>query len=181
MDIDKRSFSRYNTLVKTRECWNGRQARLRCVWFRRVGSSPISRTKKRAPLWVLFFCAAMGLEEGDPNEVRVKKCPGDIFLARGRVPMYLAASRRDVDKYIPINHNRNTLWVVFFLVLCERWELTGRCGYRPLQRISITKRRAPQKRCPDCYPSLGRFFIVKPMRLRFSSTSRTITFTISPT
>ena len=29
-----------------RECWNGRQARLRCVWFRRVGSSPISRTKK---------------------------------------------------------------------------------------------------------------------------------------
>ncbi len=29
----------------SRECWNGRQARLRCVWFRRVGSSPISRTK----------------------------------------------------------------------------------------------------------------------------------------
>ena len=29
-----------------RECWNGRQARLRCVWLRRVGSSPISRTKK---------------------------------------------------------------------------------------------------------------------------------------
>ena len=28
-----------------RECWNGRQARLRCVWLRRVGSSPISRTK----------------------------------------------------------------------------------------------------------------------------------------
>ena len=27
-----------------RECWNGRQARLRCVWLRRVGSSPISRT-----------------------------------------------------------------------------------------------------------------------------------------
>ena len=31
-----------------RECWNGRQARLRCVWLRRVGSSPISRTKKKA-------------------------------------------------------------------------------------------------------------------------------------
>ena len=29
-----------------RECWNGRQARLRCVWLRRVGSSPISRTIK---------------------------------------------------------------------------------------------------------------------------------------
>ena len=32
-----------------RECWNGRQARLRCVWFRRVGSSPISRTNKKVP------------------------------------------------------------------------------------------------------------------------------------
>ena len=29
-----------------RECWNGRQARLRCVWLRRGGSSPLSRTKK---------------------------------------------------------------------------------------------------------------------------------------
>ena len=38
-----------------RECWNGRQARLRCVWFRRVGSSPISRTKKNTTLWVVFF------------------------------------------------------------------------------------------------------------------------------
>ena len=28
-----------------RECWNGRQARLRCVWLRRGGSSPLSRTK----------------------------------------------------------------------------------------------------------------------------------------
>ena len=32
-----------------RECWNGRQARLRCVWLRRVGSSPISRTKLQPP------------------------------------------------------------------------------------------------------------------------------------
>ena len=31
------------------------------------------------------------------------------------------------------------------------------------------------------YASLGRFFIVRLMRLRFSSTSSTITFTISPT
>ena len=28
----------------------------------------------------------MGLEESGPTEGRVKKCPGDIFLARGRVP-----------------------------------------------------------------------------------------------
>ena len=35
----------YDIIFKRlRECWNGRQARLRCVWFRRVGSSPISRT-----------------------------------------------------------------------------------------------------------------------------------------
>ena len=32
-----------------RECWNGRQARLRCVWLCRVGSSPISRTNKKVP------------------------------------------------------------------------------------------------------------------------------------
>ena len=38
----------YIILEHLRECWNGRQARLRCVWLRRVGSSPISRTKKKA-------------------------------------------------------------------------------------------------------------------------------------
>ena len=43
--IDKTISAGYNTL-SLRECWNGRQARLRCVWFRRVGSSPISRTIK---------------------------------------------------------------------------------------------------------------------------------------
>ena len=41
-----------------RECWNGRQARLRCVWFRRVGSSPISRTKKERHLLCLSFFGA---------------------------------------------------------------------------------------------------------------------------
>ena len=41
---------------RLRECWNGRQARLRCVWLCRVGSSPISRTKKEDVLLdVLFF------------------------------------------------------------------------------------------------------------------------------
>ena len=43
-DIDKKCRSGYNTGAHLRECWNGRQARLRCVWLRRVGSSPISRT-----------------------------------------------------------------------------------------------------------------------------------------
>ncbi len=46
-----------------RECWNGRQARLRCVWFRRVGSSPISRTKKRlSPMGTGVFWRKAGLE-----------------------------------------------------------------------------------------------------------------------
>ena len=45
-----------------RECWNGRQARLRCVWFHRVGSSPISRTKKETPLGVSFL-VHVGLEK----------------------------------------------------------------------------------------------------------------------
>ena len=39
-------YSKVIIFKHLRECWNGRQARLRCVWFRRVGSSPISRTKK---------------------------------------------------------------------------------------------------------------------------------------
>ena len=42
-----------------RECWNGRQARLRCVWLRRVGSSPISRTKKELILSDELFFGAM--------------------------------------------------------------------------------------------------------------------------
>ena len=42
--IDKSIPDGYNTQACLRECWNGRQARLRCVWLCRVGSSPISRT-----------------------------------------------------------------------------------------------------------------------------------------
>ena len=34
-----------------RECWNGRQARLRCVCLWRVSSSLISRTRKEDILW----------------------------------------------------------------------------------------------------------------------------------
>ena len=44
-----------------RECWNGRQARLRCVWLRRVGSSPISRTRKdRIPVGYPVFSGMWG-------------------------------------------------------------------------------------------------------------------------
>ena len=47
--IDKFKGYGYNIKACSRECWNGRQARLRCVWLCRVGSSPISRTKFRLP------------------------------------------------------------------------------------------------------------------------------------
>ena len=48
-----------------RECWNGRQARLRCVWLRRVGSSPISRTKKELiQKDELFFGAMISIPFG---------------------------------------------------------------------------------------------------------------------
>ena len=39
---------------------------------------------------VLFFYGIrcmMGLEESGPPKGRVKKCPVDLFLARGRVPL----------------------------------------------------------------------------------------------
>ena len=52
-----------------RECWNGRQARLRCVWFRRVGSSPISRTKiSAAPCGVAdIFMLRWDMKGGEEN------------------------------------------------------------------------------------------------------------------
>ena len=40
-------------------------------------------------------CAAIHLE-GGPGAAGAKKCPGDTFLARGRVPVGPNASRRDV-------------------------------------------------------------------------------------
>lgn len=54
-----------------RECWNGRQARLRCVWLRRVGSSPISRTKKEVIRKDdLFFGMWDGTRKADLKTVR---------------------------------------------------------------------------------------------------------------
>ena len=78
-----------------RECWNGRQARLRCVWLRRVGSSPISRTKISAtPYGVAdIFMLEMGLER--PLNTRA----GGTFLGRGRVPQHPDASGTAVDGF----------------------------------------------------------------------------------
>ena len=58
-----------------RECWNGRQARLRCVWLRRVGSSPISRTKKsRYPFGYLDFLCG-----GGTRKAVKKTCRWHVF------------------------------------------------------------------------------------------------------
>ena len=40
----------------------------------------------------------MGLEESGPPEGRVKKCPVDTFLARGRVPFSSGASRQGCER-----------------------------------------------------------------------------------
>ena len=65
-----------------RECWNGRQARLRCVWFRRVGSSPISRTKSlQIPCgFGEIFCARDGTRKGDTSpQTGVKSVRWTLF------------------------------------------------------------------------------------------------------
>ena len=63
-----------------RECWNGRQARLRCVWLCRVGSSPISRTKNELPLWGGSFFARRWDSKGRHQSADwCKKCPVDTF------------------------------------------------------------------------------------------------------
>ena len=68
-----------------RECWNGRQARLRCVCPRRMGSSPISRTRKAIKTFVLvafLFCIQfnMGLEPERVFALRKQSC--ELFLAK---------------------------------------------------------------------------------------------------
>ena len=48
---------------------------------------------------VFFFCYGSGREEGGLAIGKVKKCPVDTFLARGRVHGWVTASRRDVDSH----------------------------------------------------------------------------------
>jgi len=65
--------------------------------------------KKRGYLWYpLFFGARDGTRKSGPTEGRVRKCPVDTFLARGRVLQIQDASGTDVDWIwkcpIPNNH-----------------------------------------------------------------------------
>ena len=62
-----------------------------------VGSNPIIHPrKKNRSKWIGSFFCDNGIRKSDPTAGRVKKCPGDTFLARGRVPGVPNASRRGV-------------------------------------------------------------------------------------
>jgi hypothetical protein len=42
-----------------------------------------------------------GIQKGDLSEAKARKCPVDTFLARGRIPVQLTASQRDVGSCAP--------------------------------------------------------------------------------
>ena len=67
-----KTYSPVIILWQLRECWNGRQARLRCVWLRRGGSSPLSRTRKKSPFGALFLLVRKGGGMGKPLTLRPK-------------------------------------------------------------------------------------------------------------
>ena len=110
-----------------RECWNGRQARLRCVWLRRVGSSPISRTRKtRFALQSGFFSeihpvgwlkSPSGDEIPFGGEIRLDGgwvdfiCAADFILAPARISLPPPHPRLQQDLL-----NRRTPAVLFFSV-----------------------------------------------------------------
>ena len=85
---------RYNTGAHLRECWNGRQARLRCVWSTPCGfESHLSHQKEHHPYgWCSFcFIRVMGLKRP------LRKYAGGILLGRGRALLPTDASHRDAD------------------------------------------------------------------------------------
>ena len=69
-----------------RECWNGRQARLRCVWLRRVGSSPISRTRKSPEPMARGFFWCEGRTRKGGRAKRGKKVSGGHFFSPWESP-----------------------------------------------------------------------------------------------
>ena len=54
---------------------------------------PVRVTPHRK-VWDFFFRFPAGIEEGGLGKAKVKKCPGDIFLARGRFPELTDATGR---------------------------------------------------------------------------------------
>ena len=113
-----------------RECWNGRQARLRCVWLCRVGSSPISRTKKsRYPSGYLDFL----MPDGTRKAVK-KTCQWHVFRpwespTKSRRIRYGCGliliickiqkswyERFSVDSFKQITPNPNGIWSYFLFM-----------------------------------------------------------------
>ena len=107
--VDKRRGCGYNIQAfkfHMRECWNGRQARLRCVCLWRVGSSPISRTKQyRYPFGYLYCFMWTGREPKvrsvSAQEHKLSACN---WLARTMV----GAKRQPVPS--PAPNNAGSLW-----------------------------------------------------------------------
>ena len=61
--------------------------------------SPLSHQKSEIPIRVSqIFYARGGTRKGGLAEGKVRKCPVDTFLARGRVPQISDAFRRNVDE-----------------------------------------------------------------------------------
>ena len=68
-------------------------------------------------LGVLFIYGDNGIRKSGPTEGRVKKCPVDTFLARGRIQRSMAAVRRTVDRDLSSQEReRDTLWVSLLFV-----------------------------------------------------------------
>ena len=106
-----------------RECWNGRQARLRCVWFRRVGSSPISRTKKEVVLTDGLFFGMWG-------GTRIIKCksPVDSCSMRAGPHRHLTVCLRHIGNESHLLRKSNTIsplkyWSKYSIIQLEKLEL----------------------------------------------------------
>ena len=65
------------------------------VWVRVPSLAPKNPS---ALTGIRIFYAQDGTRKSGPTEGRVRKCPVDTFLARGRVPQISDASSMDVDE-----------------------------------------------------------------------------------
>ncbi len=90
------TFSAVKTIIQ----WYGLVAQLGAHHIRIVGvegSNPFKSTKKRVtPSGVARFLVERWIRKGGAACGSAKKCPGDTFLARGRIHGILTAVRRTV-------------------------------------------------------------------------------------
>ena len=86
----------WKSLFESRILTRGAFPRKQCI----VSTYHTFAIKKKPPLRVLFLYGIrciMELEESGPPNRRVKKCPVDTFLARGRVPLSTPDKLPDLD------------------------------------------------------------------------------------